>query len=908
MKTVFRQNKMKLGIVAVVMLITFVFIIVWMNYSSQLELRRNALEKFQAETIMEADAFQHFFSKRKDDLKNLAARNIIRIYFDNKALGMTMQYGLGASLIEVSNQLNNFIENKSYNGKRIYEAIRFYDSDRNQLSGSNGPNKSNFNFNEFLLSEDDEYKITAKVEGSKIFIIAAYPFYYKKSFSGTLIALLNSEAILNTISYNHFIFDDSTKFFFNYQNYIYPLTNSKNKKIVKIDNLPATDTISNKKENFETGTGKILEIRTNIKNSPFYIYAKVQHTKLLGSISPWQMMSAITVLAILLLGITMVVLKMNTDNMLLQVHLVEKEKQEQLIKDKNKTLQEQIYAREVAESALQEINEKLENRVRERTTALEKQTLALKSEILERKEAESALRIFFNNTYDAIIIHDADGNLITTNERMLQMFEVDQDEVFSYSLLADYTVSETNRDEIRQIWQTVLEGRNISLEWHSRCPKTGRTFYTEIVLNRIELNKKPLILANVRDITERKKIQQQQNEHEKFLNTIFEEIGAAIFVFNTDNGEIVHTNSKSEELLGIPAEQIKENSCQTDYIFAAETKRQLLCPEWDGHEIYEEGVLYIPDSKPLPTSLHLFEVSIGGVKHIVEVVFDISERKNLERKLSVAQKLESIGLLASGIAHEINTPIQYIGDNIQFLQNAFEDMTELFQMYSEHLVSLSDPEKSKEYVKRIEEFSEDIDIDFLNEEIPNACKTAKEGVHRVAEIVLAMKNFSHPGEEEMKAIDINSALENTLTVAKNEWKYAADLEVQLDKEIPLVQGLPGGINQVFLNILVNAAHAISDDKTKEGKGLIKISTGIENNHVVIKISDSGCGISKENMEKVFDPFFTTKEVGKGTGQGLSIVHDIIVDKHGGSIDIESEPGVGTTFTVKLPATDQNGYI
>jgi signal transduction histidine kinase len=360
--------------------------------------------------------------------------------------------------------------------------------------------------------------------------------------------------------------------------------------------------------------------------------------------------------------------------------------------------------------------------------------------------------------------------------------------------------------------------------------------------------------------------------------------------------------------LGIPAEQIKENSCQTDYIFAAETKRQLLCPGWDGHEIYEEGVLYIPDSKPLPTSLHLFEVSIGGVKHIVEVVFDISERKNLERKLSVAQKLESIGLLASGIAHEINTPIQYIGDNIQFLQNAFEDMTELLQMYSEYLVSLSDPEKSKEYVKRIEEFSEDIDIDFLNEEIPNACKTAKEGVHRVAEIVLAMKNFSHPGEEEMKAIDINSALENTLTVAKNEWKYAADLEIQLDKEIPLVQGLPGGINQVFLNILVNAAHAISDDKTKEGKGLIKISTGIENNHVVIKISDSGCGISKENMEKVFDPFFTTKEVGKGTGQGLSIVHDIIVDKHGGSIDIESEPGVGTTFIVKLPVTDQNGYV
>lgn len=191
-------------------------------------------------------------------------------------------------------------------------------------------------------------------------------------------------------------------------------------------------------------------------------------------------------------------------------------------------------------------------------------------------------------------------------------------------------------------------------------------------------------------------------------------------------------------------------------------------------------------------------------------------------------------------------------------------------------------------------------MDFVLEEIPKACLRALEGTDQVATIVRAMKNFAHPGDGKRSTVDINQALENTILVAKNEWKYVADVVKNFD-QVPMVQCLPGDINQVFLNVLVNAAHAIDDVVGNSGeKGTITISTSANADEVIISIADTGSGIPPENREKIFDPFFTTKEVGKGTGQGLAIVHDIIVKRHGGSIDLESEVGVGTTIVIALP--------
>lgn len=284
---------------------------------------------------------------------------------------------------------------------------------------------------------------------------------------------------------------------------------------------------------------------------------------------------------------------------------------------------------------------------------------------------------------------------------------------------------------------------------------------------------------------------------------------------------------------------------------------------------------------------------------------DITDRRLLERQLVQAQKLESIGQLAAGIAHEINTPIQYVGDNTRFLKEGFEDLDRLVERYQDLARASRERAGVEEVLHRVIETADEIDLDYLREEIPAAIEQSLEGVDRVAKIVRAMKEFSHPGNEEKTLTDINRAIENTVTVARNEWKYVADLDTKFDEVLPPVPCLPGELNQVILNMVVNAAHAIAEvvGDGANGKGNIFIRTRKEGEWAEIRIEDTGAGIPEEIRERIFDPFFTTKQVGRGTGQGLSIAHNVIVEKHGGTIDVDSEVGKGTTFIIRLPLED-----
>jgi signal transduction histidine kinase len=281
---------------------------------------------------------------------------------------------------------------------------------------------------------------------------------------------------------------------------------------------------------------------------------------------------------------------------------------------------------------------------------------------------------------------------------------------------------------------------------------------------------------------------------------------------------------------------------------------------------------------------------------------DITERKLLREQLLQAQKLESVGQLAAGIAHEINTPTQYIGDNVRFLKDAFQDFKTLLTNYDRLLQAAKSNTLSCETLQEIESAVERTDATYLLEEIPKAIEQTVEGVTRVAKLVAAMKEFSHPGTAEKTPLDLNHAIESTLTVARNEWKYVADLETDYDSSLPRVSCLPGEFNQVILNLVVNAAHAIADTIGKEGsgKGRITVKTRHCPEWAEIQIRDTGSGIPEKVRARVFDPFFTTKEIGKGTGQGLAIAHSVIVDKHGGTIHFETEVGKGTTFIVRLP--------
>jgi two-component system NtrC family sensor kinase len=298
----------------------------------------------------------------------------------------------------------------------------------------------------------------------------------------------------------------------------------------------------------------------------------------------------------------------------------------------------------------------------------------------------------------------------------------------------------------------------------------------------------------------------------------------------------------------------------------------------------------------------------GKIRGILIYAADITKRKYLESQLAQAQKLESIGQLAAGIAHEINTPSQYVGDNTLFLQEAFQDMDQAFKSYGQLFEAVKKNAVTDNLIQEVEKVIQETDLVYLMEEVPTAIGQTLEGVERVSKIVRSMKEFSHPGVDEKTSIDINRALENTITVARNEWKYVADMETDFEANLPLVPCLPGALNQVFLNIIINAAHAISDvvGDDSNGKKAIKVATKSNGNSVEIRISDTGPGIPEKIQPRIFDPFFTTKEVGKGTGQGLAISHSVIVEKHGGSIGFETETGKGTTFIIQIPI-QSNGH-
>ncbi|HVS18254.1 MAG TPA: ATP-binding protein [Planctomycetota bacterium] len=289
-----------------------------------------------------------------------------------------------------------------------------------------------------------------------------------------------------------------------------------------------------------------------------------------------------------------------------------------------------------------------------------------------------------------------------------------------------------------------------------------------------------------------------------------------------------------------------------------------------------------------------------------------AQARRLEIELRQSQKLEAVGQLAQGIAHEINTPTQYVSDNTRFVSEAFSNIERFVETCrgiahppgdsSEADAATSDPSRL------VSDALEACDIDMLVHEVPAALRDSLDGLSRITKIVRSMKTLAHPGGGSFESMDLNAALQDSITVATHEWKYVAEVVTDLDPELGTVPCLQGEMNQVFLNIIVNAAHAIGE-AAPEGagaKGTITVRTRRELGHAVVRIEDTGTGIPEHIRERVFEPFFTTKGVGKGSGQGLAIAYAVVVDKHLGTIEVESEFGMGTAFVIRLPLTRAEG--
>lgn len=471
------------------------------------------------------------------------------------------------------------------------------------------------------------------------------------------------------------------------------------------------------------------------------------------------------------------------------------------------------------------------------------------------------------------------------------------------------------RDQFQQHFQSVLSldsgatlGRTIELTGRN---KYGRSMPLEISLSAVMLKGRWHAVAILRDISHRKAMEQEWVEQLRFFRTVVETIPNPVFYKDVD-GHYLGCNQAFTQYIGLPREELIGKTLMdltpTDLVSSHsqadhEVIRTGCCCTYESEVVHRDGRRRAVIESKAP-----FFDNEGKVAGIVGTMLDITERRqaeienaNLQSQLNQAQKLEAIGQLAAGIAHEINTPTQFIGDNTRFLKDAFR--TILAFMQAEEAWLREAPEPLSGPLQSLKIRLHALDVGYLVEEIPKALDQTLDGVSRVARIVGAMKDFGHLGLESKVHTDLNRSIESTLTISHNEWKFVAEVETDYDSSLPPVPCFPGELNQVILNLVVNAAHAIQEVKSLDRpdfKGKIQISTRQVDNEAIIRIQDNGTGIPKAIQKRVFEPFFTTKPVGKGTGQGLAIAHSVIVDKHRGRLMLESEPGMGTTFIVALP--------
>ena len=453
----------------------------------------------------------------------------------------------------------------------------------------------------------------------------------------------------------------------------------------------------------------------------------------------------------------------------------------------------------------------------------------------------------------------------------------------------------------------LLEESRVQLEKKIKEVETKKSMLAAALkdMNKARRKLQRLNTSLKEEIEERKRTEKELEEERKRFEDIARSSGDWIWEIDA-SGHYIYTSGNVEKILGYKPEELigrtpfelmdRDDAEKTKRIFAELAEKREKIEDLENWNRAKDGrrVLLISNGVPVLDE-------DGGLKGYRGVDKDITVKKELENQLAQGQKLESIGRLAAGIAHEINTPTQYVGDNTRFLKDAFEDLVGLLRKYEEM------EEKVREGVgdgvlEEVDGVKEEVDLEYLVEEIPRAIEQSLDGVERVTKIVRSMKEFSHPGGGGREKVDLNRAIESTVTVARNEWKYVAEMELDLEEGLPLVPCYVGEFNQVILNLVINAAHAIGEvvGDGDGGKGKIEVSTRRDGEWVEVRVKDTGGGIPEEIRERVFDPFFTTKGVGKGTGQGLAIARSVVVDKHGGEIDFESEVGKGTTFIIRLP--------
>ena len=513
-------------------------------------------------------------------------------------------------------------------------------------------------------------------------------------------------------------------------------------------------------------------------------------------------------------------------------------------------------------------------------------------------------------TSDAIVAADADGTIVAWNRASVALFGYSEDEILGKSLFLLIPERHRPPEGVPLDLGVAVRGMKESgraLERRALL-KDGTELPVELSLASWKRHDgQESFVAIVRDITSRKEVEQQQRR----LSHAVEAVEESIVITDVD-GTIQYVNPAFTRVTGYTAGEaigknprILKSGHQRPSFYREMWETIQSGRTWCGRfqNVKKDGTLYTETASIAPVTDHR-----GRVINFVAVKKDISEELERADREQQTRKLQAIGQLAAGIAHEINTPTQYVSDNTVFLKRAFDGFVRILEQDQILLEAVAEGVQDDDLLAATRRVRKKAKLDFLVREVPKALDQSLEGLGRVANIVSAMKEFSHPSEGTKEPVDLAHALETTITVARNEWKYVADVETDFAADLPPVPCLRDEFNQAVLNMIVNAAHAIGEtiDEGDGSKGTIRITTREENRWAEVRISDTGAGIAESNLKKIFDPFFTTKAVGKGTGQGLAIAHDVVVKKHGGELSVESEPGKGTTFLIRLPLDDSDG--
>lgn len=535
------------------------------------------------------------------------------------------------------------------------------------------------------------------------------------------------------------------------------------------------------------------------------------------------------------------------------------------------------------------------------------QTERLKQLGHEKSATEQLMQDIMDNSPAVIYVKSIDGRFTFVNQEYLNLFHLQREDIIDKTLRDVFP--KKIADQMRSSDLEVQESKK-PLKYEEIAPHDdGPHNYISI---KFPLFDEAGILYAVggvsTDITERFHIEESLGISQQRLLLHREQSPVGVIEWDT-NFEFLDWNPAAQRIFGFKREEVLGHHI-TERILP-ESAREAVDKVWSDLLAKRGGTYSLnenitKDERTILCEWHNTPLvdHDGNVIGVTSLVEDVTDRQKNEDSLRQTQKLESLGQLSAGIAHEINTPLQFVSDNISYLSNAITSIDPVLQ----EVHNLLEKVKSSETLpqasdfERLEKLYETADIDFLLKEFSLAVAQSKGGMERIKRIVLAMKEFSHPGKERV-AVDINEVISNTLIVASSELKDIAELVTDFDKDLPKVFCIPSAISQVILNIVVNAAHAIAGAGENWGMDKITLSTAVDDDQVIIKIADSGPGMPEDVRNKIFDPFFTTKRVGKGTGQGLSIAHKIICEQHNGNLSVDSKLGEGSCFTISLPLTE-----